>query len=107
MDDPGETFISNVMTALKALGIEYIPNMQKPKKDNIDLCLICFPIAKELNVTNEKALSMIIEKMPSSDLYTLEISDGYLNCIFDKEAKRKKIIKEWEKHLKEKGYLVN
>jgi arginyl-tRNA synthetase len=48
-----------------------------------DLCLVCFPLAKELKRSPEDIAGEIKDRIGPDDNFSLEVKGGYLNCIFD------------------------
>ncbi len=78
-------FREKVQEALSDLGIEREPVIERPKKGLADLCLVCFPFAKELSKPPRAVAEEIMERVGISDKFTLEVKGGYLNCMFRPE----------------------
>jgi len=85
--DPKKTyeseFTERVKRAFSELGLSSEPIIEKPKRRESDLCLVCFPAAKELGITPAEAASRLQEMVGKSDLFELEVKGGYLNCTFE------------------------
>lgn len=86
-DDPttvySEAFRKAVAAALDALGITDEPLIERPRKGEADLCLVCFPMAKGRGMRPDALASAVMEKMGRSELFEVRAVSGYLNCTFD------------------------
>ncbi len=81
-----ERFIAKAKKALSDLGASSDPVIEKPKKGMADLCLVCFPFAKELRRSPEAIAGDVKDRIGPDENFSLEVKGGYLNCIFDPKS---------------------
>ncbi len=82
-DRYGGEFVRRVEKALSDMGLTTKPVIERPNKGLADLCLVCFPIAKDLGRPPQEIAEEIKERIGSAGTYSLEVMGGYLNCIFN------------------------
>lgn len=82
-DRYGGEFVRRVEKALFKMGVTTKPVIERPNKGLADLCLVCFPIAKDLGRPPQEIAEEIRESIGSAGTYSLEVMGGYLNCIFN------------------------
>lgn len=89
-EDPAEKypkrFEEAVRSVFRDLGISSDPVIKTPRSDQADLCLVCFPLARDLKKNPEEIAEEIRERMGDSELWTLGVNGGYLNCNFDESS---------------------
>jgi len=72
-----------VKEAFSILGIESAPVIERPRSGEADLCLVCFPLSKGLEMSPEAVAGRIKSLLPEDDRWSLKVHSGYLNCIFN------------------------
>ena len=80
-----ESFFKAVRSAFERLGMDQEPIIERPRSDQADLCLVCFPLAKEMRRSPEEIAKEVKSLIPGSELWTLDVNGGYLNCNFRDE----------------------
>ncbi len=78
-----DAFRTAVSEALRFLGIEEVPTIERPRKGESDLCLPCFQLAKGLGMRPDALATSLLERMGANELFTVSAVSGYLNCTFD------------------------
>ncbi|MFW3146011.1 MAG: arginine--tRNA ligase [Thermoplasmatota archaeon] len=78
-----EAFREAVAAAFRRLGIVADPVIETPRSGHADLCLVTFPLAKELRKGPGEIADSIKDAVPADDRWSLTVSEGYLNCHFD------------------------
>jgi arginyl-tRNA synthetase len=79
-------FIDRALKALSDLGARAPPVIEKPKKGVADLCLVCFPHAREIGKSPNEIAGKLKEMIGESERFSLEVKGGYLNCIFNERS---------------------
>lgn len=78
----GGLFRQRVKDALDELGVSQDPIIERPRKGEADLCMVCFPLARELKMKPDAIALELKERIDDTDMFDVEVNGGYLNCIY-------------------------
>ncbi len=94
-----DSFQKAVVDVFARLGITGDPIIEAPRSGEADRCLVCFPLAKELEERPDDISRRIEKEMAVDPRWSLSSQGGYLNCIFDDE----RYVRDCASHLWELG----
>jgi arginyl-tRNA synthetase len=80
------SFREAVLHAFSKMGVNRNPVIERPRSDQADLCLVVFPIVKQLGMPPEAISEKIKGIIGKSEKWELTASGGYLNCNFSETA---------------------